>query len=102
MADEAPKSSFELAMERLRKQDAEAGIVEHPPTDAQRQAIAEVRQIHEARVAERRIMHDSEVLSIMDPAERAERDAELRRDLDRFEREREEKVRKIRSKSASE
>jgi hypothetical protein len=32
----------------------------------------------------------------MDPAERAERDEEFRRDLDRFEREREEKVKKIR------
>jgi len=102
MADEAPKSAFELAMERLRKKDADAGIVEHPLTDAQRQAIAEVRRIHEARVAERRIMHDSEVLAIADPAERAERDGELRRDLDRFEREREEKVRKIRLDPGSE
>ncbi len=83
-------------MERLRKQDAEAGIVERPVTDAQRSAIAEVRRIYEARVAERRIMHDSEVLPILDPAERAERDAEMRRDLDRFERERDEKLKAIR------
>jgi hypothetical protein len=96
MSNDAPKSAFELAMERLRKKDAEAGIVEHPLTDAQRDQIAEVRRMHEARVAERRIMHDSAVRGTMDPAEIAERDAELRRDLDRFEREREEKVRKIR------
>jgi hypothetical protein len=96
--DGAPKSAFELAMERLRKKDAEAGIVEHPLTDAQRDEIAEVRRVHEARVAERRIMHDSAVRGTMDPAEIAERDAELRRDLDRFEREREEKVRKIRER----
>lgn len=102
MADDAPKSALELAMERLRKKDAEAGIVEHPLTDAQRQAIAEVRQMHEARVAERRIMHDSAVRSVVDPAERADRDAELRRDLDRFERERDEKVKTIRLHSTSE
>src|SRR5512141_3199165 len=96
MSNDAPKSAVELAMERLRKKDAEAGIVEHPLTDAQRDQIGEVRRMHEARVAERRIMHDSAVRGTMDPAEIAERDAELRRDLDRFEREREEKVRKIR------
>lgn len=83
-------------MERLRRKDADAGVVEHPITDAQRAAIAELRRVHEARVAERRIMHDAEIRAIMDPAERAERDAEMRRDLDRFEREREEKVKKIR------
>ncbi len=89
-------------MERLRKKDAEAGVVERPVTDAQRAAIAEVRQMYEARVAERRIMHDSEVLPIVDPAERAERDAELRRDLDRFERERDEKLKAIRLRPDSE
>jgi len=96
MATDGPKSAVELAMERLRKKDADAGVVEHLLTDAQREEIAEVRRVHEARVAERRIMHDSVVRAIMDPAERAERDEEFRRDLDRFEREREEKVKKIR------
>lgn len=96
MSNDAPKSAFELAMERLRKKDADAGVVETPLTDAQREAIAEVRRMHEARVAERRIMHQSAIAGVMDPAEREERDQELRRDLDRFEREREEKVKKIR------
>jgi hypothetical protein len=93
---DGPKSAFELAMERLRKKDAEAGVQETPLTDAQRAAIAEARSIYDARVAERKIMHQSTVASIFDPAERAERDAELRRDLERFEREREEKVKRIR------
>lgn len=96
MANDGPKSAVELAMERLRKKDADAGIVDHPLTDQQREAIAEVRRMHDARVAERRIMHDSAVRATMDPAEVAERDEEMRRDLDRFEREREEKVKKIR------
>jgi hypothetical protein len=94
---DTPKSAYELAMERLRKKDAEAGITETPLTDAQRAAIAEVRSTYEARVAERRIMHESAVASIFDPAERAERDDELRRDLDRFERERDEKIARVRA-----
>jgi hypothetical protein len=94
---DAPKTAYELAMERLRKKDAEAGITETPLTDAQRAAIAEVRSTYEARVAERRIMHQSAVASIFDPAERAERDDELRRDLDRFERERDEKIARVRA-----
>ena len=93
---DAPKSSFDLVMERLRKKDAEAGIQETPLTDAQRAAIAEVRSACEARIAERKIMHQSAVAGLFEPAERAERDAELRRDLDRFERERDEKIKRIR------
>jgi hypothetical protein len=96
MSEESPKSAVELAMERFRKQDAEAGVVETHLTDAQRDAIAEVRRVHQARVAERKIMHQSAILGVMDPAERDERDGELRRDLDRFERERDEQVKKIR------
>lgn len=96
MSNDAAKSAVELAMERFRKQDVEAGVVDKPLTGAQREAIAEVRRVHKARVAERRIMHDSSVLSVMEPAERAEREAEVRRDLDRFDRERDEKIKRIR------
>lgn len=96
MSNESPKSAVELAMERFRKQDADAGVVDKPLTVAQREAIAEARRVHEARVAERRIMHDSAVLSAADTAERDERDAEMRRDVDRFDRERDEKIKRIR------
>jgi hypothetical protein len=96
MSNDAPKSAFDLVMERLRKKDAEAGIVEQPLTDQQRTAIAEARSVYEARVAERRIMHESAVRATLDPAERQVLDEALRRDLDRFESDRESKVRKIR------
>jgi hypothetical protein len=94
---DAPKSAYELAMERLRKKDAEDGVTQTPLTDAQRAAIADVRSTYQARVAERKIMHQSDVSSIFDPAERAERDDEMRRDLDRFERERDEKIARLRA-----
>jgi len=84
-------------MERLRKQDAEAGVGDTPLTDAQRAAIAEARSVYEARVAERRIMHQSAVAGLFDPTERAQRDEELRRDLDRFESDRDSKVKRIRA-----
>jgi hypothetical protein len=99
MAD-APKSSFDIVMERLRKKDAEAGTEQRPLTDAQRSAIAEVRNVYEAQVAERRIMHQSEIAGVFDPAELEERQSELRRDVDRFERERDEKINRIRAENA--
>jgi hypothetical protein len=92
---DTPKSSFDIIMERLRKKDAEDGTEQKPLTDAQRAAIAEARKVYEARVAERKIMHRSTVAPVFDPSELAERESELRRDLDRFERERDEKIRRI-------
>ena len=93
---DAPKSALELVMERLRKKDAEAGITETPLTDAQRAAIAEARSVHDARVAERRIMHRSAVVKTVDPEERQALDDAFRRDLERFESDRDSKIRKIR------
>ncbi len=96
MAD-APKSAIDIVMERLRQKDAAAGTEQQRLTDAQRAAIAEARNVYEAQVAERRIMHQSTVVSIFDPAVLEEREGELRRDLDRFERERDEKIKRIRA-----
>ena len=91
-----PKSAFELAMEKLKKKDAEAGIAEQVLTDDQRAAIAEAKSVYESRVAERRIMHQSTVAGIFDPAELEERGGELRRDLERFASDRDAKIKKIR------
>ena len=93
---DAPKSSIDIVMERLRKKDAEAGTAQQTLTDAQRAAIAEVRSVYEAQAAERRIMHQSEIAGLFDPAQLEERDALMRRDLDRFERERDEKIKRVR------
>jgi len=92
---DAPKSSFELAMEKLKKKDADAGVEAQVLTDSQRAAIADARSVYEARVAERRIMHQSAVASVFDPAELQERANELRRDLERFASERDAKIQKI-------
>jgi len=97
---DAPKSAIDLVMERLRKKDAEAGVEQRQLTDAQRAAIAEARSVYDAQVAERKIMHQSAIAGVFDPAELEEREGELRRDLDRFEREREEKVKRIRAQNS--
>ena len=98
--NDQPRSALDIVMERLRRKDAEAGTAETTLTDRQRTAIAEVRSVYEAQVAERRIMHQSSVAGIFEPDQLAEREAEMRRDLDRFEREREEKVKRIRESGA--
>ena len=96
MSNEGPKSALELVMERLRQQDAAQGITQATLTDAQREAIAAAKRQHEARVAERRIMHQSQLATTLDPVEQAQREQELRRDLDRFGREHEEAVERVR------
>ena len=55
MADGAPKSAYELAMEKLKRQDEAAGVEAVELTPAQIEAIAEARKTCEARV--RRVPH---------------------------------------------
>lgn len=97
MADETRlKSALELAMERLRKKDEEAGVTSRPLTDADKAAIAEVRNFYEARLAEGQVLHDSRVKRLMDPGERDTADAEWRRERERLVAERDRKIETIR------
>jgi hypothetical protein len=98
MAEEKTlKSSYELAMERLRKRDEEAGIERRPVTDAQKQAIAEIRNLYEARLAELDLRHQGQLTGTIDPAEQAARNDEYRRDRERLTSERDAKVEKARN-----
>lgn len=54
--DDAPKSSFEIAMARLRKKDAESGESIRELSAAQKEEIAEIRRVYEAKLAEVDIM----------------------------------------------
>jgi hypothetical protein len=95
--DEAPKSAYELAMARLKKKDADEGVQDKPLTEEQRQAIAEIRKVYEARLAEREILYQSSRRNVRD-AEAAETlEAEYRRDRERVSEERERKIQEIRS-----
>jgi len=94
--DKKLKSSFELAMERLRKADAEAGVVRTPVTDAQKAAIAEIRNLYEARLAEVDVLFNSQMRAMEDPIERETREAEYRRDRERLTNERDARIEKAR------
>ena len=97
MPDDKPmKSAYELAMERLRKQDAEAGIESKPMSDAQKAAIAEIRNFYEAKMAEQEVLHQSALRTTVDPEARAAIEAQYRRDRERFASERDSKIEKIR------
>ena len=97
MAKDKPlKSSYELAMERFKKTDADAGIERKPVTKAQKTAIAEIRSFYEAKIAELEVLHQGQLMALADPAERQARDQEYRRDRERFTSERESKIEKIR------
>lgn len=95
-SEEKPKSALELAMERLRKRDAESGAVDRPPTEEQKAAIAEARSVHAAKLAELEILHRSKLLGMFDPAARAQAEDDYRREVLRLNEQCERKVRKIR------
>lgn len=97
MADEAPKSAYELAMERLRKKDAEDGVEQKPLTDQQREAIAEARNFYEAKLAEREVLHQSSMMRTSDPEARAALEQDYRRDRERLNSERDAKIARIRT-----
>ena len=96
MPDQAPKSALELAMERLRKQDAEAGIVDTPLTDEQKAAIADARNFCEAKLAELRILHQSTLARTVEPEARLQIEDEYRRDAQRLTDDRDRRIAKIR------
>ena len=95
--DKGVKSAYELAMERFKKQDKEAGVERKPLTDQQKAAIAEIRNFYEAKLAEADLLHQDKMLTTLDPAERAARDEEYRRDRERLSSERDAKIAKARS-----
>jgi hypothetical protein len=92
-----PKSAYELAMERLKKRDADAGIESRPTTDAQKAAIAEIRNFYEAKLAEAQVLHESNRRKATDLASLEAIEQEYRRHRERLTSERDRKVEKARS-----
>ena len=98
MSDEgAPKSSYELAMERLRKKDADAGIEQKPLTEAQRAAISEIRNVYEAKLAQIDVLHQGKLRAILEPEAREVIEQEYRRERERLSGERDAKISQARS-----
>src|SRR5216117_3326018 len=96
MTEDRPlKSAVELALERLKKKDAEEGVESRPLTDAQKAAIAEARNFYEAKVAEAEVLHQSKLKTTQDPEQRETLQQEYRRDRERLSSERDTKIERI-------
>jgi len=99
MSDDAgPKSSLELAMERLRKKDADEGVTTRPMTDQQRDAIAEVRSLYDSKIAEQNVLQDAALKGPLSADSSAVDEVmrQYRRERERLASERDAKVEKIR------
>ena len=98
MKEEAPKSAYELAMERLRQKDKDAGVVERSVTAEQKAAIAELRRVYEAKQAEREILHQASLRKAGDAESFAALEAEYRKERERVLAERDRKIEEIRNR----
>ena len=94
--DDAPKSALELALARLQKKDREAGVEERPLSDEQRTRMADIRRVYDARLAEREILHQSDLQKARDPEAFEKLEKDYRRDRERTQAERERKLAEVR------
>lgn len=96
MAEEEPKSAYELALERLKKKDREEGVEERPITDDQRKKIQELRKVYAAKLAEREIMFQSARQKAEDMEALDQLEKEYRSDRERIAAERDRKIEEVR------
>ena len=101
MANEGPKSAYELAMERLRQKDKEASVEDRPLSEEQKAAIAEVRQFFTAKSAELDILHRAAIAGAKSHEEIERLNDNLRRDKERLAGDRDRKIAQIRSPQSS-
>jgi hypothetical protein len=97
MPEDAPKSALDLAMERLRQKDRDAGIVEQPLTDEQRARIAEIRSFYEAKLAELAILSRPSAAHAEDEEAFESLEDKYRSERARLHEERERKIAEVRA-----
>ena len=90
-----PKSSYELAMERLRAADPKDTKI-RTLSAKQKEAIAEARRVATARLAEREILFKDALKQMDDPAEREKAESEYVTDRKRIGEDSEKKIDAIR------
>jgi hypothetical protein len=99
MSDDRPlKSAYELAMDRLRRQDRDEGVEEPEPlSQAQKERIAELRREASAKLAEMEILHGKDLAAAGgDPEKIREREEKYRIDRARVESRIENAIAKVR------
>lgn len=96
---DAPKSAWEIALEKLQKQDRERGETGPASLSAgQKKSIAEIRARFQARMAEAEILHRSNQAKAAGDAEALEKlEEEFRIERRRIEDQREREIAKTRS-----
>jgi hypothetical protein len=105
MSDDRPKSAYEITMEKLKARDRERG--ETAPaalTDGQKKKIADLRKVHEAKLAEREILYRSDRARLLADPEGAEKLKDLEEhylgDRRRIEEQRDRAIEDVRSGKA--
>jgi hypothetical protein len=96
---DAPKSAWEIALEKLQKQDRESGAAGPGAlTDAQKKEIAALRQKAQAKLAEAEILHhDHRRKAMDDPEALAKAEEEYRIERRRIEDQREREIERVKS-----
>jgi hypothetical protein len=94
--ENAPKSAYEIAMERLKAQDRAEGVEEVALSDAQKAEIAEARRVASARLAELEIRLRDALARTYEPDARAKLEEEFRTDRRRCEEDRDRAIERIR------
>jgi hypothetical protein len=94
--DGAPKSAYELAMERLRRKDEAAGISQAPLTPEQKAQIADIRSLYGAKLAQADLQHQDRLRATFDPAVHEALEVEYRRERERLTAEMDAKIEKAR------
>lgn len=92
------KSAYELAMERLQKQEPT-----RPISETQKQEIAEIDSVYKARIAEKEVFLGDQIRKAQASGEFSELEAlqtQLSRELQRLREECEEKKEKVRKQNA--
>src|SRR5437870_949296 len=97
MSDQSPRTAFDIAMERLRRKDAEDGVEQRPRTEEQKAAIAEVRSVYDAKLAQEEVMHKSTLARTFDAEARTALEAGYQRERARLVSERDAKIERIRT-----
>jgi hypothetical protein len=97
MADKPLKSSFELAMDRLKAKDKAEGVEDAKPlTAAQKNRIAEIRSEGKAKLAELEILHRKNLAGSSDPEEIKKIEENYATDRARAESRRDSEIEKVR------
>jgi hypothetical protein len=92
----APKSAYELAMERLREKDEAAGVVQTTLTDEQKAAIADIRSLYGAKLAQADLQYQDRLRVTFDPAVHEALEVEYRRERERLTAEMDARIEKAR------